>query len=160
LSTKPHEELLWFGRKYLIFLFYVTVIITLSIFVSWWFILGIVLPAFKLPVLLKRARVLKILATEYQYEFSATAPQAHTLIRMERETRPQELSDEELATLFMAEMVSTLWPNDDGAHENDIRGFAKCVRDNATRLAIQGSISPTICAQLEEILQQRIGRQA
>lgn len=84
----------------MIILLYVAGILALSIFVSWWFILALLLPAFKLPMLLRRARVLKVLASEFQYEFPATAPQAYTLNRMERETRSRKLKAEELATLF------------------------------------------------------------
>ncbi len=139
----------------MIILLYVAGILALSIFVSWWFILALLLPAFKLPVLLRRARVLKVLALEFQYEFAAAAPQAHTLNRMERETRSRKLRDEELATLFMAVMISSLLDADD-----DVKAFARRVHDNASRLLGQGAISQAAYSELDEVVQQKVGRAA
>lgn len=139
----------------MIILLYVTGILALSIFVSWWFILALLLPAFKLPMLLRRARVLKVLASEFQYEFPATAPQAHTLNRMERETRSLNLRDEELATLFMAMMVNSLLDADD-----EVKAFARRVRENASRLLRQGAISQATYSELDEVVQQKLGRAA
>lgn len=139
----------------MIILLYVAGTLALSIFVSWWFILALLLPALKLPMLLRRARVLKVLASEFQYEFPATAPQADTLNRMERETRSQKLKDEELATLFMAVMVNSLMDADD-----EVKAFALRVRDNAGRLLAQGAISQAAYAELQEVVQEKVGRAA
>ena len=104
-------------------------------------------------MLLRRTRVLKVLASEYQYEFPATAPQAYTLNRMERETRPQNLSDEELATLFMGVMVNSLLSDDEAA-----RCFARRVGENAERLAGSRSISEAVHEQLRYVVSQKVGR--
>jgi hypothetical protein len=133
-------------------LLYLVGILALSIFVSWWFLLGLALPALKLPMLLRRARVLKVLASEYQYEFPASAPQAYTLNRIERETRSQKLRDEELATLFMGVMVNSLDPE-----VEEVTAFARRVGENAARLALQQSISHGVHAQLREIVTQKVG---
>jgi hypothetical protein len=135
----------------MIILLYLVGILALSVLVSWWFLLGIVLPAIKLPMLLRRARVLKVLASDYQYEFPATAPQAYTLNAMERETRSQNLGDEELATLFMGVMVNSLASDD-----AEVKAFAQRVGENAARLARRQSISEGVHAQIREIVAQKV----
>lgn len=142
-------------EKHVIVLLYVAAVITLSIFVNWWFVLALVPLAFSLPGLFKRLRVLKVLASEYQYDFAATSPQAFTLNRMERETRSQKLNDEELATLFMARMVNSLMSDGEEG-----RVFAKRVRYNAARLSANGSISGTIYVHFLAAVQEKVGRAA
>ena len=85
------------------------VVSLLSLFVSWWFLLALpMLLVLKLPMLFRRARILEVLVREYQYDFPPKAPQAYTLNRIERDTRRQNLSDYELATLFMTVMCNSL----------------------------------------------------
>ncbi len=131
---------------------YAVGILALAIFVNWWFLLGLLLLIVKLPVVWKRARILNVLKVEHQYEFPATAPQAFTLNRLERETRSQKLKAEELATMFMAVMVNSLMSSDQEAKAFTIR-----VAANAARLAVNGAISDAIYEEFSEVVRKKIG---
>ena len=137
----------------MILTFYAIGILALSAFVNWWFLLGLLALAIKLPMLMKRSRVLNVLTAEYQYTFPATAPQAFTLNRMERETRSKNLRDEELATLFMAVMINSLMSDDDEA-----KAFTGRVAANAARLASAGAISGEVYADFNAVAQQKLGK--
>jgi hypothetical protein len=137
-------------------LLYVALVLSLCIFVSWWFLAALIVPALKLPMLLKRARVLKVLASDYDYQFPARSPQASTLNRMERETRSRKLSDTDLATLFMAVMVDSL-----GSDSNDdAKAFARRVQNTALRLRWQGLVSDSTYACLEDAVTKACTRSA
>ena len=49
----------------MILTFYAIGILALSAFVNWWFLLGLLALAIKLPMLMKRSRVLNVLTAEY-----------------------------------------------------------------------------------------------
>lgn len=123
--------------------------------VSWWFLLALpLLLLLKVPMLLRRARVLAVLAREYQYEFPPRAPQAFTLNQMERDSRKLKLNDHELATYFMAVMCNALTSSDSLDHEQrqDERTFCRKVHSNALRLRASSVISEDSLSMLSDIV--------
>ena len=126
---------------------YILTILTFGWLVSWWFLLAI--PLFlilKLPMLFRRARVLEVLAREYDYEFPTNAPQAYTLNQLERATRGKNLSAHDTATLFMAIMCNSFLSKD-----SEVIAFRSTVLENARRLYyMDNSISSETLATIEE----------
>ncbi|MGH8728891.1 MAG: hypothetical protein ACREV9_12235 [Burkholderiales bacterium] len=112
----------------------------------------LVFGAYKMPMLWRRSKIRVVLSHEYQYEFSPLSPQAYTLNKLERETRGKGLNEYELASLFMAVMVSSLFSNGP-----DVKQFVRKVRSNVDRLRYgSNAISSEIHAQVAAVLENKL----
>ncbi len=133
------------------------IILVASYFVSWWFLFLFVPIVLKLPMLVRRAKALQVLKEEYGYEYPASAPQAKTLNMIERDTRKQKISAEELATMFMTVMVNSLPDPRDQSEHDEIRDFSMKIYHNASRLCLQrNAISYATYGQLAEVIEKKL----
>lgn len=131
----------------LIWIAYIGAVVALAAFVTWWILLALALPILVLPGLMRKARVMQVLAEEFDYEFSATSPQASTLNQMMKSKQFKGYSAEDVATYFMAVMVNTLQPS-----STEEIGFSIRVLSNATRLRTRGVISDEAINALAEVV--------
>jgi hypothetical protein len=135
------------------------VLVLLAWAVNWWVLLALpLLLLLKVPMLLRRARVLAVLDLEYEYTFPPRAPQAFTLNQMERDSRKLKLNDHELATYFMAVMCNTLTSSDSLDHEQrqDQKVFCRKVHSNAMRLRASSVISEDLFSMLNDVVREKI----
>ena len=132
------------------------VIIILGFTVNYWFFAGLILLwLIKLPRLLKKSRVMSILAQEYQYEFGATSTQAFTLNKIERESRKENWNEYELATVFMTVMVNSLFEIEE--LDEETKKFVLRTYDNARRLcSVHNKISNDIFSDLHLVTSQKL----